>query len=79
MGHWTLNAAEDTLDRLEGEKATLDGENDELADDLQKAVQLLERAYINLIDVEVEEAIERFLDHYDTQYRPEETDGHGNS
>ena len=73
---WDLSAAEDTVDRLEEEKATVDGECDMLAGDLQRAVLLLEKAYINLDHIGVSEAIERFLDYYNVIYRPEgETDG----
>ena len=71
---WNLSAAEDAVDHLESSKATLDGECDELADDLQRAVALLEEAYIHLDEVETAEKIEKFLDHYDVTYRPEETD-----
>ena len=74
MGHWTLSTAEDTLDRMEGEKATLDGECAELADDLQRAVELLRRCTYSLqpnrLDSIARDARE-FVAYYDAAYQPE--------
>ena len=71
---WTLSAAENMVDHLEAEKATLDGECDELAGDLQRAVELLRRCTYHLEPDRLDPVagdVEKFLDTYDAAYRPE--------